>query len=49
MKTSIEQAMEHFRMREYFTSEELWHYWKEMLPNMETYQINGMRSNYCMA
>ena len=29
MKTSIEQAMEHFRMREYFTSEELWHYWRK--------------------
>ena len=29
MKTSIEKAREHFRMREYFTSEELWDFWRK--------------------
>ena len=27
MKTNIEKAIEYFRMREYFTSEELWDFW----------------------
>ena len=29
MKTSIEKAVEHFRMKDYFTSEELWDFWKK--------------------
>ncbi len=30
MKTSIEKAVEYFRMRKYFTFEELWDFWKEI-------------------
>jgi hypothetical protein len=29
MKTSIEKAVEYFRMKDYFTSEELWDFWKK--------------------
>ena len=29
MKTSIEKAVEYFRMRDYFTSEELWNFWRK--------------------
>ena len=29
MKTSIEKAVEYFRMKDYFTSEELWEFWRK--------------------
>jgi len=34
MKSNIERAAEYFRMRNYFTAEELWHFWRERDPDL---------------
>lgn len=34
MKSNIERAIEYFRMREYFTAEELWLFWRERDPDL---------------